>query len=143
MRHWLALIETMSAYPVLVDADFVQRYVRGLHSRPEDFADGDLAHRIWRFRRYTLESMPLAALDADQFGTDDALVADYAAQTSPAPPIVYDPLDASIIDGTHRARALRARGAEHIWAYIGYDPDPDWSADEADDAAEDDDTDND
>jgi ParB-like chromosome segregation protein Spo0J len=38
---------------------------------------------------------------------------------SPFPPIVFDPKERSIIDGTHRVNAALRRGDTHIWAYVG------------------------
>lgn len=93
--------------------------VRKIHASPQDFDDGDLTDRLYKFSTYQLKEIPLDTLDALEWSSADWMVDEYAALSTQAPPIVYDPKKKSIIDGTHRALAAIARGHTHIWAYVG------------------------
>lgn len=133
----LTLLDTLAtgwtpSEPPLTDEADVRAQVVAGHHRPTDLDEGDLLHRLDRFTHYRLVQMPLASLDLDEWATDSDRVTDYAHQTTVAPPIVVDPLDASIIDGTHRAQAARERGDTHLWAYVGASPNPDWRRDPED-----------
>jgi hypothetical protein len=55
------------------------------------------------------------------------------------PPIVFDAVDRSIIDGTHRANATAKQGRRDILAYVGEAErlNPYWTEEVADDEADD------
>ena len=40
-------------------------------------------------------------------------------EESPFPPLVWDSVQNSMIDGLHRANAALALGQTHAWAYVG------------------------
>lgn len=117
---------------MFVNARDVQDLVVAIHRDELDFNEGDLLHRIWRFRRYELKRLPIAHLNLGEWRLDKARVADFLAMDpSTMPPIVFDPLDRSIIDGAHRANACAQRGHSDIAAYVGSPEqvDPDWTRD--------------
>lgn len=120
MRHLINLFEG-NEWPERITPDQLIKWMGDNHHTPEDLGEGDLSDRVWAFEYYTLKSIPVNSLPLDQWNVFDDLVADYTAElaNSPAPPIVYDPINHSIIDGTHRANAQKAAGLENILAYVG------------------------
>ena|ERR1051326_7993458 len=115
------------SYPASVPTDYVLELVNRIHHSPEDIGDGDLGNRIWRFLRYELKQLPVKRL-RQEWGLGAADVDAYAAMpVGTAPPIIYDPKDRSIIDGSHRLAAAQQRGDKTILAYVGTQPDPHWS----------------
>ena len=109
-----------------IGVDALISAVRRLHPSQDDLQHGDIIHRIERFRAYELRQLAVAELKLAEWAISEELVAEYAVRTELAPPIVYDPIAGSIIDGTHRANAAYLRGEAVIAAYVGVDPDPDW-----------------
>ena len=107
----------------LVDATFIQSLVKGIHRRLHDFEEGDLVDRIYWFRQYKLVELPISNIDLAEWDLDDALVTDHVAEIMRSkhtmPPIVFDPISKSIIDGTHRANAYHQLGMKTIPAYVG------------------------
>jgi hypothetical protein len=96
--------------------------VYSLHTREEDFEEGDLIERIKSFPFYELKNVPLSSLDTDEFMTDAELVDEYAEEirlNPDYPPIVFDPTNSSIIDGMHRVQALEQLGYDTVRAYVG------------------------
>lgn len=104
--------------PQIPVSDLV-KIVQKIHASPQDFDEGDLMDRLYKFDMYQLQELPLDTLDAFQWSSADWMVDEYAALSTQAPPIVYDPKQKSIIDGTHRALAAIAKGQTHILAYVG------------------------
>lgn len=106
-----------------VDAHTIYSAVQGGHREPDDFVEGDIGDRIYWFDDYKLTSLPIASLNLDEHYVDEDLVDDYIEHIkySPKtmPPIVYDPIEKSIIDGIHRANAYAKLGYENIPAYSG------------------------
>ena len=120
----------MSDHATTLDARDVQDLVGRIHRDDQDLDEGDLCHRIWRFRRYELKRVSIAELDLEQWQIDDALVTRLAAMDpTTMPPIVFDPLDRTIIDRSHRANARARCGDTEILAYVGIadSVDPDWT----------------
>ncbi len=106
----------------LVSSDEIVDIVMSLHTREEDFEDGDLIERIKYFPFYELKNVPLSSLDTDEFMTDDELVDKYAEEIKlnpDYPPIVFDPVNSSIIDGMHRVQSLEQLGYDTVRAYVG------------------------
>lgn len=120
MRNFITIVES-AAWPQTITPDMLIDWTQDNHHTPEDIGDGDLYDRVWAFQRYTLERIPLSSLNLDEWMVHDDLVADYRAELAngEAPPIVYDSVNHSIIDGTHRANAAAASGATDILAYVG------------------------
>jgi predicted nucleotidyltransferase len=106
-----------------VDAHTIYSNVQSGHREPDDFVEGDIGDRIYWFDDYKLSSLPISNLNLDEHYVDEDLVDDYIEHIkySPKtmPPIVYDPIAKSIIDGIHRANAYAKLGYETIPAYVG------------------------
>ena len=106
-----------------VDPGTIFNQVKKIHHTFQDIEEGDLPDRIYWFDEYKKSELPLSQLDLNEFGFDEQLVDDYVTliQSSPKtmPPIVYDPIAGSIIDGTHRANAYAKLGYDTIPAYVG------------------------
>lgn len=96
--------------------------VERLHSNAVDFEKGDLIDRLRGFDCYHLQALALDTLDADEWACNEDTAREYAEAPGAFPPIVYDPREGSIIDGTHRVNAAILRGETHIWAYVGEIP---------------------
>lgn len=106
-----------SSWPMAMDCYAVGKWVRTLHSSPQDFDEGDLLERIERHAHYKLQSIALNRLDPHEWTVCESLAQEYATLDTPCPPIVIDPYD-SIIDGTHRVNAALRRGEATILAYV-------------------------
>ena len=108
--------ETVDAYTIYSD-------VQSGHREPDDFIDGDIGDRIYWFDDYKLTSLPISNLNLDEHYVDEDLVDDYIEHIKDSPktmpPIVYDPIAKSIIDGIHRANAYANLGYDTIPAYVG------------------------
>jgi hypothetical protein len=114
------IVESVS-WPKETTPDVLIHWLDNNHHSPEDLDYGDLNERVWAFQRYTLQRVPLSTLNAHEWYVDDDMVRDYAfsLNRSPAPPIIYDPVNKSIIDGTHRVNAASEMGESEILAYVG------------------------
>lgn len=111
--------------------DSVVNEVRRLHTNKQDFADGDLLHRISRFDRYVMTAVPVERIDLFEFALDEDTVLEFMTQfraTGAYPRIVFDAVDGSMIDGIRRANALVRCGLSEIDAFVGIHAnlDPDW-----------------
>lgn len=87
----------------------VQHQVMRLHTRVQDFDEGDVLHRLGRFTAFVFQPVPLSEIDLNEFSICEDTVVRYMAmhQAGQAcPPIVFDAVGRSIIDGLHRANAL-------------------------------------
>ena len=106
-----------------VDSNYIYAIVKQIHRNYDDFGEGDLSDRIFWFDQYKLTNLPLSKLNLDEWDVDEDLVADHVVaimkSSETMPPIVFDPIENSIIDGTHRANAYVKLGIESIPAYVG------------------------
>jgi len=110
----------------IISADEMVNITMSLHTREEDFESGDLIDRIKEYPYYELQKVPLSSLDTEEFLTDEELVDKYVEETKinpDYPPIVFDPINSSIIDGMHRVQALEKLGHDTVRAYIGVSKD--------------------
>lgn len=117
MRDLINIVET--ALESVASPDDVARLVQRIHHNEDDLHEGDLLDRIYKFSSYILRSIPLSGINAHEWMVHDELVRSYGDAPSPAPPIVYDAVDRSIIDGSHRVNAALYRGDDEIMAYVG------------------------
>lgn len=105
------------------DAHSIFSQVQNIHREMNDFDEGDLTDRIYWFDNYKLTSIPITDLDLNEHYVDDTLVDEYVNKIKESPitmpPIVYDPIARSIIDGVHRANAYAKLGYSKIPAYVG------------------------
>lgn len=106
-----------------VGPDTIFNQVKDIHREFRDIEEGDLPDRIYWFDEYKTTQLPLSQINLDEFYVDEDLVEDYIdyIKDSPntMPPIVYDPIAKSVIDGMHRANAYARLGYETIPAYVG------------------------
>lgn len=106
-----------------VDANYVYSLAKKIHHTPEDFGEGNLSDRIFWFDEYQLTNLPIDSIDLSEWNVDDDRVNDYVNRISKSknkiPPIIYDPISNSIIDGSHRANAYHKLGLAYIPAYVG------------------------
>lgn len=105
------------------DANHIYSMTKQIHRNYDDFSEGDLSDRIYWFDEYNLTELPISKLDLEEWEVDEDLVADHVAEIMKSrhtmPPIVFDPIARSIIDGTHRANAYAKLGYDTIPAYVG------------------------
>jgi hypothetical protein len=130
VRKALTLLE--AADKIATPSELVS-WAHSAHHNPEDFEEGNLENRIWKFTSYVLKDLPVSSLNAP-WHVNDGLVQDYVERLdsgSPMPPIIYDADEDVVIDGTHRIEAAKEAGLTTIQAYVGLPEniDPDWSED--------------
>lgn len=120
-RQIVNLLEsTDPKYPDKISYYKLRYIVADIHHRYDDMYYGDLDNRLQKYDYYVLQSIPLNKLNMDQWSHDDDLSDKYAEMPKEdMPPIVYDSMAKSIIDGTHRAHAAKKRGDTEIMAYVG------------------------
>ena len=104
----------------------VYPYIQKLHRNEDDFYDGDIGERIERFPKYVVADIPIKKINMDEYELDDDYVDDYIEmykKSGTYPPIVLGYYDNNwgydIIDGTHRANALRKLGVKSIISFVG------------------------
>lgn len=106
-----------------VDPHAIFNQVKEIHREFRDIEEGDLPDRIYWFDEYKTSQIPLSQINLNEFEVDEDLVEDYIEyiKDSPTtmPPIVYDPVAGSVIDGMHRANAYARLGYDSIPAYVG------------------------
>lgn len=104
------------------DHKSVQDDVIRLHGRRQDICEGDLLHRLDRFNFFVKKMISISSIDLGEFDFDQERVDHFKflfSQSGAYPPIVFDSLDGSIIDGIHRANALAQLGVNEIEAFVG------------------------
>jgi hypothetical protein len=115
-------------FPARISAADLLELVEEWHHTPEDLADGDLGERVWRFDEYRLGWIPIERIHLNEWTVREELVSRFRARLArgeEAPPIVFDPVEDSVIDGINRANALAAEGRDEVMAYIGVgEPNP-------------------
>jgi hypothetical protein len=104
----------------------IYSYIQKLHRNEEDFYEGDIGERIERFSTYVVADIPIDKIEMDEYQLDDDYVDDYVKmfeKLGTYPPIVLGQYNKNwgynIIDGTHRANALRKLGFTSIIAFVG------------------------
>lgn len=108
------------------DSDDIYSYVNRIHRQDDDFYDGDLGKRIESFRRYKVVQVPIEDISIDEYQLDEDLVDEYVdmyKQNETYPPIVLGGKISgkyNIIDGTHRANALKKKGEQSIVCFVGF-----------------------
>lgn len=114
-----------------IGVDTLMEQVSNLHHTLEDLQYGDLENRLSRFQEYVLTQLPLSEINLTEFDVNRDLAAEYSARVSDTntyPPIVFDGVGRSIIDGIHRANAVALSGHSQVWAWVGLleNLDPEW-----------------
>lgn len=112
------------------DESDIYVYCQKLHKNEEDFwgeenDGGDLGERIERFIKYEVAEISIDKIETDEYYLDDDIVEEYMEKYNEIetyPPIVlgyynYDKYD--IIDGNHRANALKELGFKSILCFVG------------------------
>jgi hypothetical protein len=102
-------------------------YIQKLHRNEDDFYDGDISDRIENFSKYQVAEIPINSINMDEYSLDDDYVEEYMGKYKEMggkyPPIVLGYYDSrwgyDIIDGTHRANALRDLGVKSIICFVG------------------------
>lgn len=106
-----------------VTSDEIHDLVYEIHNRPEDFDEGDIDERIHQYEFYELKEIPLDTMNLNEWFVDNYLVEKISKQIQQHqykyPPIIYDIKNHSIIDGIHRANALKRLGKDKILGYVG------------------------
>lgn len=104
----------------IISSDELVEMVRKMHHTIEDLDEGDLEDRIRKHDFYKLVDADATHIDADMWNSDEDLVDDYKNLIDKKPnypPIILDS-DNTIIDGTHRAKALKSLGYKTIKAWV-------------------------
>lgn len=113
----------------ILDESTIYTYVEylnnksNIHDYEESFIDGDLGDRIEEYSKYKLMNIQLSKIDLDDFYLDDDEMLHYVElykKYKTYPPIVLDS-KYDIIDGNHRANALKHIGKDKILAFVGID----------------------
>jgi hypothetical protein len=95
----------------------VYTYVEYLHTKSEDFYEGNLGESIEKYPSYILREIPLNSIDAP-WDVDESKVDAYADIDTKIPPIVVTH-DFEIIDGMHRFEVAKIKGQTTIKALVG------------------------
>lgn len=101
-------------------------YIQKLHRNEDDFYDGDIGDRIEEFPKYKVAEIPIDKINMDEYELDDDYVEEYVEkyeELGTYPPIVLGEYEYNwgynIIDGTHRANALKDAGLKSIICFVG------------------------
>ena len=104
----------------------IYQYIQKLHyKRDYDFWEGDLGERIEKYSYYVVKEIPIEDIEMDEYQLDEDDVEEYIEMCKEKgfyPPIVLGKKSYgyyNIIDGTHRANALRKIGLESIICFVG------------------------
>lgn len=104
----------------------VYNYIYDIHRNKEDFSEGDLSDRIGQFNHYKIMEIPTSKINMDEWELDEDYMNDYIEkykEIGSYPLIVLgdyeDRWGYTIIDGNHRANALRALGFKTIICFVG------------------------
>ena len=104
----------------------IYSYIQKLHRNDDDFYDGDIGERIERFPKYIVKEVMIDKICMDEYELDNDYVDEYIEkykEIGTYPPIVLGYYDNNwgydIIDGTHRANALKILGLKTIISFVG------------------------
>jgi hypothetical protein len=125
IRENLYLNDDLKVGSMYSESD-IYPYIQKIHRNVEDFHDGDISDRIERFQKYIVADIPIDKINMDEYQLDDEYLNDYIEmykKSGKYPPIVLGYYDNrwgyDIIDGTHRANALRELGFKSIISFVG------------------------
>lgn len=109
--------EDMIFYEDIID------YIKDKHHTLEDFEEGDIIERISQYYWYYLSEIKIKDTDYENYDYDqekvNLMTQNIKENSFKYPPIIFDPLNKTVIDGIHRIRALKGLGVEKVKAYIG------------------------
>lgn len=114
-------------YPKIMRDFEIINLVRSHHKRPEDIEEGDLLKRIEQYPSYELTNLNIDDLikknihkqwDIDK-NRMQQIKEEIIQNNYEYPPIIYDPINKSVIDGIHRLNALIELGVKTVLVYIG------------------------
>lgn len=114
----------MSHYPSLILTPDLVEQVKALHYQPQDFDEGDIVDRLYEFASYTLQERPIEDLGHSPFYLDWELVDSYCSlilQNPSYPPVIFNPIERSLIDGGHRLHALLRLKHSTVLCYVGHE----------------------
>ena len=120
------LNEDVNGYDISPDA--ILNHVQSIHGKSEDWDEGDLSDRIYRYDHYdSLSDIPMNKLNPEEWYIDedyvDELVDMIKSNGGKYAPVVVgeDPpySNYTIIDGGHRINALQKMGYTSVHGYIG------------------------
>lgn len=104
----------------------IYQYIQKLHyKRDYDFWEGDLGERIEKYPYYVVKEISIKDIEMDEYQLDEDDMEEYIEmfkERGSYPPIVLGKKSYgyhNIIDGTHRANALREIGLESIICFVG------------------------
>ena len=110
----------------IIDEDIVYTYAQKIHDNYDDFIDGDLGERIERFPKYKVSVIDIDKINTDEYYLDEDKMNDYIEEYKSKktyPPIILGYYDSNwgydIIDGNHRANALKIIGLKKIKCLVG------------------------
>lgn len=110
----------------ILDESDIYSYVERIHRNDDDFIDGDIGDRIEKFKKYQVALIPIDKIQTDEYELDDDNVENYIKkykQLGTYPPIVLGYYESqfgyNIIDGNHRANALKNAGVKEIICFVG------------------------
>lgn len=108
------------------DESDIYSYVQKLHRNDFDFWDGDIGERIEMFDKYKVALIQIDKIDTDTYELDEDYMDDYIEKYNRLgsyPPIILGYYDDrwgyDIIDGNHRANALKEAGLKSIVCFVG------------------------
>lgn len=108
-------------WPEAISTMGLIKEVERFHYNASFAENGDLRNRLWAFDRYELQSIEVAKLNTEgwKWSPEAAQRRRLGNEEVPFPPIVIDPKDLFVIDGSQRVHAALHRGDTLIWAYVG------------------------
>ena len=106
----------------IADVSQIHSMVYDIHGKSEDWEEGDLYERLHEYEKYELKDIDINSIDLDEWSLDEDYV-EGVAEKLKDDNFQYDPIvishHNSIIDGLHRANALKKLGFDKIKAYVG------------------------
>jgi len=105
----------------IISSEELVEIVKRLHLNNEDFEQGDLEDRIRKHDLYKLVDADATRIKEEMWHSDNDIVDDYQKRLEKEPnypPVVLDDDRKTIIDGTHRIKALKNLGHKTIKAWV-------------------------
>jgi hypothetical protein len=105
----------------ILTSDQAKEYVSEIH-RSRDNPLGDVLKKIEKFTQYVWRDIPVFSLPAETRYPHQPLVKRYIDMIEDGeevPPIIYDDVDDTVIDGLHRIESARQSGLAFIPAWVG------------------------